>query len=101
MGREQELGLFLEPDLSPVVHTLGAVSVLTGVILIVGLVAILTDIDVATESLRTAVFDVPHSLEVRGEHTATELGTILLAIETEYIGKFWHESHLRDLASGY
>jgi ABC-type antimicrobial peptide transport system permease subunit len=51
VGGEEELGLLLEPDLSPVIHTLGAVAVLTGAILIGGLITIFADKD---KGIRTA-----------------------------------------------
>jgi hypothetical protein len=83
VGGEQKLGLFLEPALSPVVHTLRTVSVLTGVILIGGLLTILTDIDLPAESFGTAVLNIPHGLEVRRGHTLSELSSVLRAIEAE------------------
>jgi hypothetical protein len=58
-------------------------AVLTGVILLVGLITILADKDMATESLRATVFDVPHGLAVRREHTVTELSPVWWTREAE------------------
>jgi hypothetical protein len=49
----------------------------------VGVLTILTDIDVAAESFGTAVLNIPHGLEVRRGHTISELSPVLRAIEAE------------------
>ncbi len=101
VGREQQVGVLLEPELSPVMQTRGAVSVLTGVILVGGLVTLRTNRDVAAERFGTAVLNIPHGLEVSRGHTISELSSVLRAIEADYVGKVWHERLPRDLASGH
>jgi hypothetical protein len=98
VSREAKFVLFIKPEVGAVVHTVGTVTVLTRVISIVGLVTILADIDLSTESLGASMLDVIHSFPIRGEHGIAKLSAVLGAKASEDIGKFKHGNLLIDLA---
>jgi hypothetical protein len=63
---QQQILLFMQPLLSSIVMTLRAVTIAARVITVLGLIAIQTVINMATQGFRPALLDRPHGLMMAG-----------------------------------
>jgi hypothetical protein len=88
--RQQQTLLVCQPLLGLVILTLGAVSILAGVIAVVGLLAWLTVIEVAAKTLRAALLDVVQSPQMRRGHPVAKFGPVLGAMVVEDVSEFDH-----------
>jgi hypothetical protein len=79
-----------QPLLSGVVLALGTVTVLAGVITVTGLGAVITGVDVPTQSLSATLFNGGHRLQMTDRHTTFELFSISRAVLAENLGQFDH-----------
>jgi hypothetical protein len=63
---QQQILLFLQPLLSSIVLALRAVTIAARVITVIGLIAIRTVVNMATQGFRAALLDRPHGLMMAG-----------------------------------
>lgn len=89
-NREEHLLLLFQPFLPLIILTRGAVSVLTGMVAVVVLLTGLTEIYMTSESLRAALLDGLHSLEMAWKHPSPELLLVLGSMNAEDIGYIHH-----------
>ena len=89
-GGQEQVMLFLQPQLSLIVLALGTVAVAARVILILGFTAILAGIEVAAKRKSATSLDGAHHLAVTGQHLVTIRGAIVGTVEVKDLGHLYH-----------
>lgn len=69
--------MVLEPGLGLIILAFGTVTVFAGVEAVMEFGALLTEIELATESFGTALLDLFHGVEMRRQHPITEFGPVV------------------------
>jgi len=85
-NREQQVLLFLKPPLGSVPLTLGTMPILAGMVAAVGLMTMVTVINLRAECFRPTVFNIRHGLSVTGQHGVAMFCAVSRSILVEDVG---------------
>jgi hypothetical protein len=90
---KQQIALLLKPFAGLIVLTFWAMAVLAGVERVAVLAADVAEIDLTAEARGAAGFNCFHGSQMRGGHSVGVVGSILRAVQPEYVGYFGHQGH--------